>query len=206
MEFYSLCCSVCEKGRETYLKRQSCIRSLPLDAEMPQIIVQAEFENCCSSKAAKVLRSQEDYEEVDPFDENYSICTKSGCDHFCVEIDYNKAECSCRNGFQLNKDGRKCDDINECLSQNECLPNQKCNNLQGSYECLNVVLNSTNSSLDETRKLNLRNKLNETHQIFNDTDSLQCKNGSYFDPHRNICIGKMNFYISFVLYKFKFYF
>ena len=80
-DYYDLCCSVCARGKETYLRKQSCKRDLPPDANLAQLFVQAEFENCCSYKATKGLRSVADYEEA--FDEDFNVCTKFGCEHFC---------------------------------------------------------------------------------------------------------------------------
>ena len=190
MDFYVLCCNVCAKGKASYLNKQSCKPDVPLNAGMPEIIIQNQFEYCCSSKTTKGLRSLSDFEQEDDYfdTEDVDICTKFGCDHFCREIDFNKAECSCRKGFELNRDRRKCDDIDECaLRLNDCLPNvQACTNLPGTFECKELVLNSTDPTNNETKKLFLRNKLDA------EEDEAQCKNGSYFDPHRNKCIGTLN--------------
>lgn len=192
MDFYLLCCNVCAKGKQAYLNRQNCKRDLPPNADLSQVIVQAEFENCCSSRATKGLRSTSDYDE-DYFADEISVCTRFGCDHFCEELDYDKAACTCRSGFQLNRDGRKCDDIDECLNPalNICGPDERCSNLLGTYQCLKT--DSSNGSLNgsltdsaanvTTRNLAVRSQLNEQ-------DEIQCKKNEYFDPHRNKCIGK----------------
>ena len=188
--FYRLCCDACRQGRDAYLKRQPCKRDLPANANEPQQFVKAEFENCCSAKATKGLRSVGDYDE---FDEEINACTKFGCEHLCQEIDYDKAVCSCRSGFQLNKDGRSCLDVNECSHPglNECSPAQVCINLPGSYQCSEIAqpANSTRSDSNETRSLSLRGSPNEMAN----TKNQECKEGSYFDPHRNFCVGKAIF-------------
>lgn len=193
-DFYDLCCSVCAKGKQAYLAKQSCKRDLPSNANDAQLFVQAEFENCCSDNTTKSLRSAVE----DAFDEELNICDKYGCEHFCQEIDLNQVACTCRTGFRLANDGRRCVDIDECShsSLNECSPSQACNNLPGSYECTELAqpVNTTESqsSANETsRPLSLRESANEIV----DTKDPQCKEGSYFDPHRNTCVGKITIVI-----------
>lgn len=188
MDFYPLCCNICAKGREVYLNGGICKQDLPSNATLVDFIVKNEFENCCSSTAAKGLRSTGDFEDDESkIYENLDFCQNYGCDHFCVEVDYHQALCSCRNGFALNADGKKCDDIDECLiTPNLCLPNQKCINLNGTYDCKNLELDqqySIENQTNESRNLNLRSSFNDSQE------DRECKDG-YFDPHRNMCIGK----------------
>ncbi|KAK3727013.1 hypothetical protein QZH41_007640 [Actinostola sp. cb2023] len=55
------------------------------------------------------------------------------CDHFCHNIP-GSFNCSCKTGYDLQKDNRTCRDINECdTNYGGC--NNICENKPGSYEC-----------------------------------------------------------------------
>lgn len=184
MDFYSLCCNVCAAGKQAFLDKKSCKHDLPDNADKSQLIAEMEFENCCTSFVTNRLRSTNDHDE-EYNEEESDICSKFACEHFCEELDFNLAACSCRIGYRLNSDNRKCDDIDECSdsSLNICGPNEQCKNLPGSFECV--------ENITETK---LINSLNQTRQIRNLNDEkdakYNCNKNEYFDVHRNKCIGK----------------
>lgn len=55
-----------------------------------------------------------------------------GCQHICSYERRTGVKCSCYKGFQLDSDGVRCIDINECSSR-PCA--QLCTNIFGSYKC-----------------------------------------------------------------------
>ncbi|XP_056643570.1 low-density lipoprotein receptor-related protein 4 isoform X1 [Diorhabda sublineata] len=57
------------------------------------------------------------------------------CKQLCITTADGNKGCSCLNGFQLNKDGVSCDDINECLYATDPVCSQNCNNTIGSFKC-----------------------------------------------------------------------
>ncbi|XP_071960612.1 uncharacterized protein [Antedon mediterranea] len=71
-----------------------------------------------------------------------SVCetNNGGCQHICNKAN-SDAYCSCHLGFELNEDGKGCQDIDECsrapspydIHSNQC--NQHCINTPGSYYC-----------------------------------------------------------------------
>ena len=62
-------------------------------------------------------------------------CTQvlDDCEVGCRGTNVNEFECFCQRGYVLNRDGRHCDDRNECLSVNLCTGT--CNNIPGGYTC-----------------------------------------------------------------------
>ncbi|VDI64211.1 Hypothetical predicted protein [Mytilus galloprovincialis] len=55
-----------------------------------------------------------------------------GCDQICKNY-HAVFRCECYQGFEINENGKSCNDNNECLSSNKC--SQSCNNTIGSYVC-----------------------------------------------------------------------
>jgi len=55
-----------------------------------------------------------------------------GCHHDCVDKDIGY-ECKCRLGYKLAKDGKSCEDLDDCQEFGIC--SQKCLNTKGSYKC-----------------------------------------------------------------------
>ncbi|XP_065910791.1 mucin-like protein isoform X2 [Dysidea avara] len=78
--------------------------------------------------------------QVDPSDMTRCIdideCAELGaCEQNCINTD-GSFECSCDSGYELDNDGRSCNDINECLSSiTSCPSNMICINTDGGYNC-----------------------------------------------------------------------
>ncbi|XP_030844888.1 fibrillin-1 isoform X5 [Strongylocentrotus purpuratus] len=61
--------------------------------------------------------------------------TLNECDQNC-DNRLNGYDCTCNDGFTLDMDQRRCNDINECiLGTHGCQNNSLCNNTIGSYQC-----------------------------------------------------------------------
>ncbi|GFR17314.1 low-density lipoprotein receptor-related protein 2 [Trichonephila clavata] len=60
------------------------------------------------------------------------LTTKSTCSQKCRRTPKGP-ECYCNDGFTLGKDGRTCEDIDECSIDGAC--SQECTNLVGNYRC-----------------------------------------------------------------------
>ncbi|XP_047115483.1 fibrillin-3-like [Schistocerca piceifrons] len=58
----------------------------------------------------------------------------SGCAHICNNI-YGGFNCQCRNGFSIMRDGKSCEDDNECRYRYISRCEHKCQNTEGSYRC-----------------------------------------------------------------------
>lgn len=64
---------------------------------------------------------------------NYCQDKNGGCAHECRSGEL-QAICSCRNGYKLSRDGKNCDDIDECYNGfAKC--QHRCENTPGSFEC-----------------------------------------------------------------------
>ena len=58
------------------------------------------------------------------------------CNQTCINTQggYN---CSCYHGYQLSKNGRDCDDVDECaLGPDKCGAHARCTNEPGSFVCM----------------------------------------------------------------------
>lgn len=57
------------------------------------------------------------------------------CSHHCHNSP-GRFACSCPPGYVLGRDGRSCEDLDECRWNNGgCGPDRECLNTQGSYHC-----------------------------------------------------------------------
>ena len=63
-------------------------------------------------------------------------CTEgtSGCTQNCANND-GGFTCSCNDGYELNQDGKTCDNINECLTNNNCSEHAECTDTIGGFDC-----------------------------------------------------------------------
>uniref|UniRef100_A0A3Q3J531 Fibulin-1 n=1 Tax=Monopterus albus TaxID=43700 RepID=A0A3Q3J531_MONAL len=70
----------------------------------------------------------------------------SNCSQLCV----GNGTCSCHDGYQLQKDGVTCEDVNECLTgSHSCILGQMCINTEGSFRCQREISCGTGYELRE---------------------------------------------------------
>lgn len=126
-------------------------------------IVDKALHECCEKDDYKVYQEvyREENNSGDDVDDDYSTesCGKDHtCEHVCL-LRGSTAVCKCNRGFELDRDGRSCievqkcddgfilnsadscEDIDECeLEHKYCKSFEKCTNTPGSFNCsLNVV-------------------------------------------------------------------
>lgn len=107
---------------------------------------------------------------------DYCAHEKGGCAHVCRSGE-GRAICSCRNGYKLSRDGKNCDDIDECYDGiAKC--QHRCNNTPGSFECrchpgyANSPTNKTQCiDIDECKVDNFGCE----HECVNEPGSARCK-------------------------------
>ncbi|XP_077957081.1 fibulin-1 [Gasterosteus aculeatus] len=59
----------------------------------------------------------------------------------CSQLCEGNGTCACFAGYELQKDGVSCQDLNECVARTStCLPGQTCVNTVGSYTCLKKTI------------------------------------------------------------------
>ncbi|CAJ1055051.1 fibulin-1-like [Xyrichtys novacula] len=64
--------------------------------------------------------------------EDSNTCKHSNCSQLCL----GNGTCACRDGYRLQRDGVRCEDVNECLTENHnCVYGQVCINTEGSFRC-----------------------------------------------------------------------
>ncbi|XP_071816698.1 uncharacterized protein [Apostichopus japonicus] len=68
-------------------------------------------------------------------DQRTNQCRRNngGCAYTCRTDNRGRVQCECPEGFNLNQDGRSCDDFDECQEQQPCA--HVCSNTPGSYRC-----------------------------------------------------------------------
>jgi len=85
---------------------------------------------------SKVCDTKKDceYGEDESMNCNINECLDQNahCNQICFDkkVGY---ECRCKDGYQLESDGRTCEDVNECMVHGSC--SQICENTKGSYKC-----------------------------------------------------------------------
>ncbi|XP_022805810.1 mucin-like protein [Stylophora pistillata] len=97
----------------------------------------------CNNAVGSYNCSCREYFKTDPTDWKKCVaknpCTSDsdpGCNHVCYEDSNKQAACTCRANFELQSDGKTCEDINECdptKDLHRC--DQTCTNTPGSYIC-----------------------------------------------------------------------
>jgi len=73
----------------------------------------------------------------DGFQISYKMTTScadnnGGCEHSCNDVSKGKVYCSCPSGYQLDSNGIKCKDVDECV-ESKC--SERCVNTPGSFHC-----------------------------------------------------------------------
>ncbi|XP_064604958.1 very low-density lipoprotein receptor-like isoform X2 [Liolophura sinensis] len=81
--------------------------------------------NDCGNYEDEMLFDPKGCKEADP-------CKTANCAHTCINL-LKTVKCECNHGFELGKDGRSCEDINECEIHGVC--SQICTNKKGHYTC-----------------------------------------------------------------------
>lgn len=115
-------------------------------------------------------------------------CHQKNCSHFCLATP-NGGKCYCNDGYEMAKDGRSCQDLNECTAmKDQGVCSQDCTNFKGGYLCsckegYHLVDNKT-CEVDEGEPL----------MIFSDGDGIRglwLRSERYFPIHTavNVAVG-----------------
>ncbi|XP_076803983.1 uncharacterized protein LOC143448237 isoform X2 [Clavelina lepadiformis] len=189
---FKTCCDCCALGLKAYSLSLSC------DMEILGDPCNSAYSECCRRGR---LASGDTQESAPPtiasisssstttsrlVSEGVSHCsTDNNCPQLCVDTD-SGIECACLEGFELDEDGKTCNDINECvLGTHECVVGQFCLNLEGSYNCQRLISCGTGYELTDK---NTCNDIDECAlNLHNCDDGFDCVNirGSFR------CIPKM---------------
>jgi len=70
------------------------------------------------------------------------------CDGTCNNQD-GSYSCSCPQGYQLGRNGRECDDVDECLQGVNCPSGSICINTIGAYHCINGFFAAAQTSEED---------------------------------------------------------
>ncbi|XP_054480447.1 fibulin-1-like [Anoplopoma fimbria] len=131
-----ICCDCCMLGLMTASRGSSCeLQGLLLGCQCSTTA-----KACCgkNTTADTILTTNAPVTEkptvnviVKP-EEGLDTCRDSNCSQLCK----GNGMCACLDGYQLQKDGVKCEDVNECFtSSHNCVLGQVCINTEGSFRC-----------------------------------------------------------------------
>ena len=131
-EDHQECCYCCYLGMEAKRRNMGCRTSAVLGFPC-----QKSFSRCC------LLQDPHPSGIPDIFGPMQSTvaptilrrtCSSLGCSQSCVIL-RGVPTCVCRSGFEINRNGLTCDDVNECSRNGTCGQNEICKNTYGSYQC-----------------------------------------------------------------------
>lgn len=94
-------------------------------------ILDIDRRTCNGVSTVHAVTPYSDYSHAIRADVDECVSANGGCAHNCVNLEGSHA-CSCREGFELESDGRTCGDSDEC-SANPC--SHTCVNLDGGFRC-----------------------------------------------------------------------
>ncbi|XP_028280960.1 fibulin-1-like isoform X2 [Parambassis ranga] len=128
-----MCCDCCALGLMAASQGMSCrFQGLLLGRDCAHTA-----QMCCGKNTTEeVALTKEATEKPDVVTtetpEELNSCRDSNCSQLCV----GDGLCACNDGYQLQKDGVNCADVNECLTGNHnCIAGQVCINTEGSFRC-----------------------------------------------------------------------
>ncbi|XP_063164405.1 fibulin-1 isoform X2 [Candoia aspera] len=145
------CCHCCFLGKEAQKQGHSCEQSLFMGYQCGLV-----FRACCvegqeSLDAVIVDNPNKEVVEVNLEDHYLNDRCRGGgpCTQQCRDTG-TSVLCSCFMGYQLQRDGFTCEDINECItSANTCSIGQICVNTVGSFRCQRETSCGTGYELTE---------------------------------------------------------
>ncbi|KAM7367014.1 hypothetical protein PAMP_014940 [Pampus punctatissimus] len=148
-----MCCDCCTLGLMLASQGSSCeLQGLFLGKQCAHAA-----RSCCAKNTTKEIKptvkapvkeKPEIKVTAKPLEET-DTCKDSICSQLCV----NKGVCACYDGYQLQKDGVNCEDVNECLTGNHnCVFGQVCINTEGSFRCQRETGCGTGYELTDNNK------------------------------------------------------
>uniref|UniRef100_UPI0037E707F9 fibulin-1-like n=1 Tax=Semicossyphus pulcher TaxID=241346 RepID=UPI0037E707F9 len=129
-----MCCDCCVLGLMLASRGSSCeLHGLLLGRQCGDAA-----KTCCGKNTTEEIKptvgvtSKPETNVTGKPTEESDACRDSSCSQLCV----GNGTCACLDGYQLQKDGVQCDDVNECLTRSDnCVSGQVCINTEGSFRC-----------------------------------------------------------------------
>ncbi|XP_042259393.1 fibulin-1-like [Thunnus maccoyii] len=131
-----MCCDCCTLGLMLESRGSSCeLQGLFLGKQCAYAA-----KNCCGKNTTEEIKptvkvpvtEQPEVNVTAKAPEETDTCRDSICSQLCV----GNGTCACHDGYQLQKDGVNCEDVNECLiGSHNCIFGQVCINTEGSFRC-----------------------------------------------------------------------
>ena len=126
------CCYCCYLGMEAKRRNMGCRTSAVLGFPC-----QKSFSRCCLLQDPHPSGIPNIFGPIQSTAAPTTLrrtCSSLGCSQSCVIL-RGVPTCVCRSGFEINRNGRSCDDVNECARNGTCGQNEICKNTYGSYQC-----------------------------------------------------------------------
>lgn len=141
-----MCCDCCMLGLMTASQASGCeLQGLLLGRQCAHTAHSCCGRNTTEETEPNVTEKPETNVTAKP-PEGSDPCRDSRCSHLCE----GNGTCACRDGYQLQKDGVNCQDVNECLTgSHNCIFGQVCINTEGSFRCQRETSCGTGYELKE---------------------------------------------------------
>ncbi|XP_019134465.1 fibulin-1 isoform X2 [Larimichthys crocea] len=130
------CCDCCMFGLMTASQGSGCeLQGLLLGRRCTHTA-----KTCCGKNTTEEIKPDDLKKETEMPEANVTAkppegldtCKDSTCSQLCV----GNGTCACHDGYELQKDGVNCGDVNECLTnRHNCVGGQVCINTEGSFRC-----------------------------------------------------------------------
>lgn len=133
-ETFSTCCEACKMGALAANSGRGC----ELDPGFT-MTSDPSYQACCSKTIISLGGSAKRRNQQPPTLTDRCKISNGMCKQRCLDPGQGwPVICDCFNGYTLDRDGRDCVDVDECLVTTVCPSHQKCVNHVGGHECVEI--------------------------------------------------------------------
>ncbi|XP_015244924.1 PREDICTED: fibulin-1-like [Cyprinodon variegatus] len=143
LSFTQICCDCCLLGKAAQELNIPCDHNLFIGYQCSLVSRACCMDGVPDNQTAELEQSKLTNNNATS---GTDLTCREKCAHVCVGND----TCACLKGYKLKPDGRRCEDINECLlGSSNCRGGERCINTEGSFRCIREVSCGTGYELTE---------------------------------------------------------